>query len=80
MVTAIVLVKTGTGENLNFTKTAKEQIAKIRGVKDVFGVFGRYDVVVHIEASSLEELSRIIADQMRGIPGVSSTESLIIGF
>jgi DNA-binding Lrp family transcriptional regulator len=65
---------------MNFAKSAKENISKIKGVKEVYGVFGRYDLIVHIEAPSLEELSRIITDEMRAIPGVLSTESLIISF
>jgi len=80
MVTAFILVKVGTGEQLNFAKTAKEAMEKIKGVKNVYGVFGRFDLVVHIEAQNLEELSRIIMDKMRALPGVLSTESLIIGF
>jgi len=80
MVTAFVLVKVGTSEQLNFAKSAKEEMAKIKGVKNVHGVFGRYDLVVAVEASNLEELSRIIMDKMRAIPGVLATESLIIGF
>jgi len=43
-------------------------------------VFGRYDLVAHVEAPTLEELSRIITDKIRAIAGVSTTESLIIGF
>jgi len=80
VVTAFVLVKVGTSEQLNFAKSAKEDMSKIKGVKNVYGVFGRYDIVVHVEAPGLEELSRIIMDKMRAIPGVLSTESLIIGF
>jgi len=80
MVMAFILVKVGTGEQLNFAKSAKEAMEKINGVKKVYGVFGRYDLIVHMEAQSLEELSRIIMDKMRAIPGVLSTESLIIGF
>jgi len=80
MTKAFVLIKTGTGEHLNFAKSAKEDISKIKGVKEVYGVFGRYDLIVHIEAPSLEELSRIITDEMRAIPSVLSTESLIISF
>ena len=53
---------------------------KIKGVKSVYGVFGRYDLVVNVEAKDLEELSRIIMDKMRAIPGVMETESLIIGY
>jgi len=80
MVTAFILVKVGTGEQLNFAKSAKEEMSKIKGVTKVHGVFGRYDLLVQIEASSLEELSRIIMDKMRAIPGVLSTESLVVGF
>lgn len=80
MVSAFVLIKIGTGEHLDFAKSAKEEIAKIEGVTKVFGVFGRYDFVVHVEAPTLEELARIISDKMRGVSGVLSTESLIIGF
>jgi DNA-binding Lrp family transcriptional regulator len=80
MVMAFVLIKLGTGEHLSFAKSAKEEIAKIKGVAKVYGVFGRYDLVAHVEASTLEELSRIITDKIRAIAGVSTTESLIIGF
>jgi len=78
MVTAFVLVKVGTSEQLNFVKTVKEDVSKIRGVKNVYSVFGRYDLVVQVDASNLEELSRTIIDKMRAIPGVLSTESLIM--
>jgi len=80
MVTAFVLIKVGTSEHLNFAKSAKEDMAKIKGVKNVYGVFGRYDLVVQVEAANLEELSRIIMDKMRAIPGILATESLIIGY
>jgi len=80
MVTAFILVKVGTGEQLNFAKSAKEEISKIEGVVKVYGVFGRYDLLAQVEASSLEELSRIIMDKIRAISGVLSTESLIVGF
>ena len=80
MVTAFVLIRVGTGEYLDFAKSAKEEIAKIKGVKEIYGVFGRYDLVVHVEAPTLEELARMISDKMRGVPGVLSTESLVIGF
>ena len=80
LVTAFVLVKVGTSEHLNFAKSAKEDMMKIKGVKAVYGVFGRYDLVVNVEAKDLEELSRMIMDKMRAIPGILATESLIIGY
>jgi len=80
MIEAFVLVKVGTGEQLNFAKTAKEEIAKIEGVVNVFGVFGRYDLIAHVKAQTLEGLSRIIMDKIRSISGVLATESLILGY
>jgi DNA-binding Lrp family transcriptional regulator len=79
MVTAFILVKVGTGEQLNFVKSVKEEISKIKGVTKVYGVFGRYDLLVQVEAASLDELSRMVIDKMRAIGGVLSTESLIVG-
>jgi len=80
MTEAFVLIKVGTGEQLNFAKTAKEEIAKIEGVVNVYGVFGRYDLIAHIQAQTLEGLTRIIMDKIRSITGVLATESLIIGY
>jgi DNA-binding Lrp family transcriptional regulator len=80
MIEAFVLIKVGTSEHLNFAKTAKEEIARIDGVIEIFGVFGRYDLVAHVKAQDLEGLSRTIMDKLRSIPGVLATESLIIGY
>jgi len=48
---------------------------KIKGVVDAFSVFGRYDVVVLIEAENFDELRRA-AKQVNAIKGVKSTETL----
>jgi len=77
---AFILVRVGTSEQLNTAKAAKEDMLKVKGVKNVYGVFGRYDLVVQVEAQSLDELSRIIMDNIRAMSGVLSTESLIIGY
>jgi len=78
MVTAFVLIKVGTSEQLNFAKIAKEEISKIKGVKKVYGVFGRYDLLAQVETSTFDELSGVVIDKIRAISGVLSTESLIV--
>jgi len=78
MVTAFVLIKVGTSEQLNFAKIAKEEISKIKGVVKVYGIFGRYDLLAQAEASTLDELSAVVIDKIRAISGVHSTESLIV--
>lgn len=77
MLTAFVLIRVGTGEHLDFERMVKEEIKKVEGVKKVHAVFGRYDLIVQLEAPALEELSRL-TDRVRAIAGVLSTESLIV--
>jgi DNA-binding Lrp family transcriptional regulator len=80
MVEALILVRTGSGETLNLMKTVKEKIRKVKGVKEVYGVFGRYDFVVKLEAKTTEELGNLVTDCIRGIEGVVYTETLVVGF
>jgi len=55
----------GAGEHLNFMRAVKGEIERIKGVE---------------RASDMTELSRLITDEIRSVTGVSTTESLIVGF
>jgi len=68
-----VLLKVGPGK----VKSVLEAIRKIDKVKYAYGVFGRYDIVVMIEAENLNELTKIIVENIGQIEGVISTETLI---
>ena len=65
---------------MNMMKTVKEEISKVKGVKEIYGVFGRYDFVVMLKADSTEQLGNVVTDCIRGIDGVVFTETLVIGF
>jgi DNA-binding Lrp family transcriptional regulator len=80
MVEALVLVRVGSGEATNFMKTIKQEIGKVKGVKKVYGVFGRYDFAVMVEAKTNEEMGNLVTDCIRGIKGVTYTETLVMGF
>lgn len=80
MVEALILIRVGSGETASFMKTVKEHLCKINGVKEVYGVFGRYDFVVKVETKTLEDLSNVVTDFIRGTSGVLTTETLMIGF
>jgi DNA-binding Lrp family transcriptional regulator len=80
MIEAIVLVRVGSSETFNFMKTIKEEMRRVKGVKDIQGVFGRYDFVVKVETETLEELGKLVTDNIRGLKGVTATETLVIGF
>jgi DNA-binding Lrp family transcriptional regulator len=80
MAEALVLVRVGSGEATNFMHTVKQEIGKVKGVKKVYGVFGRYDFAVMVEAKTNEEMGNLVTDCIRGVKGVVYTETLMIGF
>jgi len=66
----LVRMKPGTSEEIVRSR-------RIRGVRMANSVLGRYDAVVVIEASSLEELRKIIYEMVEQHPNVVHTETLI---
>ncbi|MBI4832017.1 MAG: Lrp/AsnC family transcriptional regulator [Candidatus Lindowbacteria bacterium] len=58
---------------------ALAQISLVPGVVEITPVFGHWDIVVIIEADTLNALSRLVVRQIRGIQGVQATETLVAG-
>jgi DNA-binding Lrp family transcriptional regulator len=61
-------------------KTA-EVFAKLKtaeGVKSTEAVAGPYDIICRIEVDSLEKLTKTVFGEIRGIPGVTNTTTLIV--
>jgi len=73
MVTGLVLVRLNAGKEKQTLKAIKET----KGVAHVSAVYGRWDLVVDIEAEDLPNLTRVVIDKVRSIPGVNSTETLV---
>ncbi len=83
MIEAFVLVRVNPmrlDEASNFMETVKSEIAKVKGVKIVKGVFGRYDFVATVEAETPSELGILVTNTIRNIKGVAETETLVVGF
>ncbi|MBP7796118.1 MAG: Lrp/AsnC ligand binding domain-containing protein [Elusimicrobiales bacterium] len=73
MVTGLVLVKMIPGKE-------KQVLTKLRTIKEVIhmsAVFGRWDLVLDMETNDLEQLSNVVVTEIRNIPGVLSTETLV---
>ncbi|MDO8806421.1 MAG: Lrp/AsnC ligand binding domain-containing protein [Elusimicrobiota bacterium] len=73
MVTGLVLVKLLPGKE-------KQTLGKLKGIPNVVhmsAVFGRWDLVLDMETDDLPALSNIVVQQIRSIPGVLSTETLV---
>lgn len=53
-------------------------LMEIRGVSEVTGVLGLYDVVIKVEASSSSALEDVITKYVRKVPHVLTTMTLIV--
>jgi len=73
MVSGLVLVRLQAGKE----KNALGKIKETKGVSHVSAVYGRWDLVVDIEAADLPSISRTVIEKIRNIPGVDTTETLI---
>jgi len=72
LVSACVLIRTEHGKFEDVVKS----VSQIKGVKRVFPVLGRYDVVAEVEASDMKDLGAIIL-RMSRLSGVVFTETLV---
>ncbi len=46
-------------------------------ITDCYEVMGPYDIVVELEVDDLTEIALILSEQIRTVPGIESTTSLV---
>ena len=71
---AFVFINVETGTELE----VRDALLNIDGVKEVYVIYGVYDIVVKIEAEGIEELKNIISMKIRRTPKVKSTLTMIV--
>ncbi len=74
MVSAYSLISAEPGK----TAEVFRKVKALDGVKKTEAVAGPYDMVARIEVDSLEKLTKTIFGDIRGIPGVVNTTTLIV--
>jgi DNA-binding Lrp family transcriptional regulator len=74
MLYAYSLISAEPGKTIDVFKKVKT----IKGVKKTDAVTGPYDIVAHIEVDSMEELTKVLFGEIRNIPGVANTMTLIV--
>ena len=74
MLTAYVLIKVAAGAEARVFET----LTKIEGVEEVNVVYGEYDIIVKVNARSMDELRNIVTKQIRGIRDIAKTETAIV--
>ena len=73
MITAICFINT----NPAHISSAGNLIAQIDGVRSVYSVTGKIDLVAIIEVADHDQVASVVADQLGKINGVTSTETHI---
>lgn len=53
------------------------EIAKIPDVKEVRGTYGIHDILVKVTSKDSETMNKIITNNIRRMPGITSTYTLI---
>lgn len=73
MTTAFVLINVDRPK----IKQSIKEIREITGVSEVYTVAGEYDLVAVLRVKDNTELSRILADEMPHMKGITHTKTLI---
>jgi DNA-binding Lrp family transcriptional regulator len=60
------------------TKSAYKTIQRMAGVKACYMLSGSYDILVQVEAASLEELSDLLLSSIRSVDGVTKTTTCMV--
>jgi len=74
LASAIVLIQTEIGAE----SRVMEELIKIPEVKEVYIVYGTYDVVAKIEADTLEKIREVITDKIRRLKDIRTTVTMIV--
>jgi len=59
-------------------QAVREQFTRTPGVTQADLVMGPHDLVAVIEASSIEEIGRVVVRDLQSVPGVKNTITMIV--
>jgi len=71
---AYVMINTDMGSEERVTN----DLNKIEEIKEVYEVYGVYDLVVKVEAETMEKLKTAISDSIRTLENVRTTLTMIV--
>ena len=74
MTRAYVMINTDMGSEEKVTNN----LSKVEEVKEVYRVYGVYDIIVKVEAETMEKLKIVISDSIRTLKNVRTTLTMIV--
>jgi DNA-binding Lrp family transcriptional regulator len=72
MVIGVTFVKVVPGQE----KSAYNELLKIKGIQDVYHIFGEFDFIVISKVDGLSELNRVV-DSIRESKNITATSTII---
>lgn len=71
---AFILINTIIGEE----RKAFQKLSDLSEIKEAHQIYGVYDIIVKLEAKTLDELKDVISFQLRQIEDIESTLTLLV--
>ncbi len=62
---------------IDATKEVLDSLKEISEVKEAHQCYGVYDLIIHVEAETMQDLKDLISDRIRGIGKIRSTLAMI---
>lgn len=70
---AYVLINTELGQEA----TVVEELSHVSGINNAYSLYGIYDVIVEVEADTMEKVKEIVFNSIRRLDSVKTTITLI---
>lgn len=74
MTKAFVLISTEIGVE----PLLQEEIKQLDGVKEVYQLFGEYDILAVVEENSEKDMQKTVSWELRKLKGVRGTNTMIV--
>jgi DNA-binding Lrp family transcriptional regulator len=63
---------------LGSEETIVNELKKLDGLKEIYQVYGVYDIVAQVEANTMDKVKETITWKLRKLNGVKSTLTMIV--
>jgi DNA-binding Lrp family transcriptional regulator len=71
---AFVLISTDAG----LEKLLHEEIKQLEGVKEVYDLYGEYDMMAVVEQETDKDVANVLSWELRKIKGIRSTNTMVV--
>jgi DNA-binding Lrp family transcriptional regulator len=71
---AFVLINTDYGVD---DDTIVDELKKIEGISEAYRIYGIYDILVKVEASTIEQIREVVSRKLKNIKNIKSTITMV---